>query len=78
MSDPIKRIVLCRFWPGDVVYHISDGAKGSVLHVQFMTDRLVPRYFVVMPDRSSEWCEEMELSSEKVFESGTDEAKKKA
>lgn len=66
MKDKQKRIVLTRFWVGDTVYHMADGAKGLVLHVQFQTKLLLPQFFCVFDDREGEWCHEMELSDEKV------------
>lgn len=66
MKDRQKHIVLTRFWVGDTVYHLADNAKGFILHVQFCTEHLVPQYFCVFDDRNGEWCQEMELSDEKV------------
>jgi len=69
MSQPelTRRTVLTRFWVGDVVYHIADSARGTVLRVEISTERFVPKYFMVFDDREGEWCEEMELRSDKVF-----------
>lgn len=66
--EPQKRIVLTRYWTGDIVYHRGDGARGIVINVHLMTDRLCPRYCVCFDDRKTETCEEMELSNERVFE----------
>ena len=63
-----KRIVLTRFWVGDIVYHGLSGERGIVINVYLMSDRLVPRYDVCFPDRQTDICDEMELSSEQVFD----------
>jgi len=63
-----KRIVLTRFWVGDIVYHALSGERGIVINVFLMSDRLVPRYDVCFPDRETDVCDEMELSSEQVFD----------
>lgn len=77
MSDPIKRMVLTRHWIGDTVYHVADGTRGLVLYVSFETIALKVKYFCVFNDRKGEWCEEMELSTEKTFTDvpGSDRAK---
>lgn len=62
-----KRIVLTRFWTGDIVYHALSGERGMVINVFLMSDRHVPRYDVCFPDRETDICDEMELSSEQVF-----------
>jgi len=67
MSEPKKRIVLSRFWPGDNAWHVSDGSRCLILHVSFKTAALVPEYYCVFGDRRGEWCSEMELSAERTF-----------
>lgn len=65
--DLKKRIVLTRYWVGDAVYH-RKGGGGIILHVQLTTDRCVPRYYIVFEDREGEWCEEMELTTERMLD----------
>jgi hypothetical protein len=72
MNEPVKRIVLSKFWVGDFVYHRVHGERGLITSVQFISDRLVPRYYIVFNENSDGWTEEMELTAEKVF---TEEAK---
>lgn len=67
MSERKKRIVLSAFWVGDTVYHVADGSRGLVLYTSFEGAVLKPKYFCVFDDRKGEWCEEMELSSDKTF-----------
>lgn len=67
MKEKTKRIVLTRYWPGDVIYHISDKAKGLILHIRFDTTDLMTLYFCVFDDRKGEWCHEMEISDELCF-----------
>ena len=76
--DLKKRIVLTRYWPGDIIYHGLSGEKGLVVNVHLMSDRLVPRYDVVFPDRETNTCDEAELSSEQVFETAEQEDDSKA
>ena len=75
MAEPQKRIVLTRFWIGDTVYHVMDGERAQVVQVQIIGDRFCARYYCVFGDRKGEWCEEMELSDQKVFETAGETAK---
>jgi heat shock protein HspQ len=74
VSDPVKRIVLSRYWVGDFVFHRIHGERGLITSIQFVSDRLVPRYYCVFNTNTDGWTDEMELSAEKVFE-GTGDAK---
>lgn len=73
MSEPVKRIVLTRFWAGDWIYHRVHGDRGLITCVRFMTDRLCPSYYCVFKEQADGWVDEMELSFEKVIE-GTEGA----
>lgn len=76
-TEPIKRIVLSRFWVGDRVYHVTDSSRGLVVSVQFEALALKVKYFCVFADRKGEWCEEMELSDERVFSEESEDQKAK-
>ena len=71
MSQPdlIKRIVLSRFWQGDIVWHRTSGERGIVICSKFWGgDGQVRQYDVVFRDRQTVTCDELELSHEKVFD----------
>lgn len=67
MKEPVKRIVLSKWWVGDVVYHRMTGDRGLVTGVHFASDKLVPRYYVVFGEEVDGWCDEIELTSTKVY-----------
>lgn len=76
-AEPVKRLVLSRFWIGDTIYHVTENSRGLVVMVSFEALAMKVKYFCVFSDRKGEWCEEMELSDEKVFAEGGDETKAK-
>jgi hypothetical protein len=66
VSEPVKRIVLSRFWVNEWIYHRVHGERGLITGVQFATDRLIPRYYCVFNENSDGWMDEMELTAEPV------------
>jgi len=66
MLEPQKRMVLCRFWVGDILYHRMTGDRGLVTGIQFNADKLSPRYYLVFENEVDGWCDEMEMTNEKV------------
>lgn len=64
MKDPVKRIVLSRFWVDDWVYHRADGSKGLITQVSFIGHPSALRYYVIFDERKGEWCDDIELTDE--------------